>query len=71
MITKVIDFLENSGSDRKFLSFLRFIVRLINFLIPKRDNQIIFESTPDFSDNSSFIWLYKFAGAKIQNDMGR
>ncbi|HIH61166.1 MAG TPA: CDP-glycerol glycerophosphotransferase family protein [Methanobacteriales archaeon] len=58
MITKVIDSLENSGSGRKLLSFLRFIVRLINFLIPKRDNQIMFESIPDFSDNPKALYDY-------------
>ena len=58
MITKVVDFLENSGSGRKLLSLLRFIVRLINFLIPKKDNQIMFESIPDFSDNSKALYDY-------------
>ncbi len=42
-----MDFLLNSWIGKGFNSILRFI----NRLIPKRDDQILFESIPDFSDN--------------------
>ncbi|WP_455240475.1 CDP-glycerol glycerophosphotransferase family protein [Methanothermobacter tenebrarum] len=58
IIKKIVDFLENSETGIKFLSFLRSIVKLINFLIPKKDNQIMFESIPDFSDNSKALYDY-------------
>lgn len=58
MIKKMVDFLENSEGGMKFLSFLRFMARLINFLIPKKDNQIMFESIPDFSDNPRALCDY-------------
>lgn len=37
---------------------LRFLFRKINILIPKNKNQIVFESTPDFSDNAFSIFNY-------------
>jgi len=37
---------------------LRFLFRVINRLIPKNKNQIVFESTPDFSDNVFSIFDY-------------
>ncbi|MGB9878922.1 MAG: CDP-glycerol glycerophosphotransferase family protein, partial [Candidatus Pelagibacter ubique] len=58
IIKKIVDFLENSETGMKFLSFLRSIVKLINFLIPKKNNQIMFESIPDFSDNSKALYDY-------------
>ncbi len=44
-------------TKEKFLSFFTLIIKLINYLIPKR-NQIIFDSSPEFSDNPKALYDY-------------
>ncbi|MDI6818593.1 CDP-glycerol glycerophosphotransferase family protein [Methanothermobacter thermautotrophicus] len=49
-----VRFLLNSWIGRA----LNLIMVAINRLVPKRDNQILFESIPDFSDNPSQLYSY-------------
>ena len=49
-----MDFLLNSWIGKGLTSILRFI----NRLIPKRDDQILFESIPNFSDNPMQLYNY-------------
>ncbi|MDI9624718.1 MAG: CDP-glycerol glycerophosphotransferase family protein [Methanothermobacter sp.] len=42
----------------KLLLFIMFIIKLLNYLIPKNNNQILFESYPDFSDNPKALYDY-------------
>ncbi len=50
----IAEFLINSGLGR----VLNSIIRLINRIIPKRENQILFESIPDISDNPFYLYSY-------------
>ncbi|WP_455240834.1 CDP-glycerol glycerophosphotransferase family protein [Methanothermobacter tenebrarum] len=49
-----IDFLLNSWTGNVVISIFKFI----NGLIPKKDDQILFESVPDFSDNPLQLYNY-------------
>ncbi|MBC7118142.1 MAG: CDP-glycerol glycerophosphotransferase family protein, partial [Methanobacteriaceae archaeon] len=49
-----IDFLLNSWIGNVVISIFKFI----NGLIPKKDDQILFESVPDFSDNPLQLYNY-------------
>ncbi|HEY0768829.1 MAG TPA: CDP-glycerol glycerophosphotransferase family protein, partial [Sphingobacteriaceae bacterium] len=49
-----IDFLLNSWIGNGVISIFKFI----NGLIPKKDDQILFESVPDFSDNPLQLYNY-------------
>ncbi|CEL25134.1 CDP-glycerol glycerophosphotransferase family protein [Methanobacterium formicicum] len=46
---------------------LFFIIRKLNRIIPKKKNQIIFESAPDFSDNSNSMFNYIKNNKKIKS----
>ncbi|MDI9615102.1 CDP-glycerol glycerophosphotransferase family protein [Methanothermobacter sp.] len=55
MLRRIVKILEKSEITFHLAIFL---IKLINYLVPKRDNQIIFESRPDFADNSRAIYNY-------------
>ncbi|MGY5266268.1 CDP-glycerol glycerophosphotransferase family protein [Paraclostridium bifermentans] len=37
---------------------LNLIIKLVNFIIPKKNNKILFRSEPDFSDNAKALYNY-------------
>ncbi|MDI6877688.1 MAG: CDP-glycerol glycerophosphotransferase family protein, partial [Methanomicrobiales archaeon] len=47
-----------SSGQNAIIGLIFGILRILNAIIPKKDNQILFSSTPDFSDNAKALYEY-------------
>lgn len=63
----LINFFEKKIIRSKFSFFLFFMVRFFNSLVPKNENQILFSSIPDYSDNAKAYYDY-LLNKKIINE---